>query len=49
MAQNKEEIIADMLANGLLSDEDAKQYRTNKSVSVVELSTCLDKRGKNML
>lgn len=33
----KEQIIADMLANGLLSDEYAERYRTDKSVSADEM------------
>lgn len=37
MARNKEQIITDMLDNGLLSDEDAERYRTDKSVSADEM------------
>lgn len=37
MAQNKEQIIADMLTNGLLSDEDAERYWADKSVSADEM------------
>ena len=34
---NKEEMIAEMLANGLLSEADAERYRTDKSVSADEM------------
>lgn len=37
MARNKEQIITDMLDNGLLSDEDAERYLADKSVSAAEL------------
>lgn len=37
MTQNKEQIITDMLDNGLLSDEDAKRYLSDKSVSADEM------------
>lgn len=37
MARNKEQIITDMLDNGLLSDEDAERYLADKSVSAAKL------------